>query len=411
MAGNKLLKSMPLDIFYNFDVDPITEGGEVGIGSRGAYFYRYGHNEIGDGLFKTDNETILEIRGMSIYGPFDLATGLRVPLQHVQIYVDKTPIKDCYVNECMSPMYRYMDGGKAFNPVLRESQNSPINVLFGKGMLSAPVNPADPATASWQPTIKVGPDTSLDVRVKFPRIDEGGVAAIDERMMVRLDVTEVRDENLLRSVLNANGHLTGDQVQQSMSFGDRESGKTINIQKTVPFGMKNWDELNGGIRASRPFITRYLNYTMNGLATRVNESYPFEDANDRIIWPSQEMFWQPMPMNEAIQITDIGVIGHPNLEHIEFYKSGNTTQTELRADTVTLQYAPPVTRDPAMDGVLNGPNKLPRIFTVMPGEKAGLRMIDTGTSIPAWAAGVDGVKIMAYGYKFYLENEVAQVEQ
>jgi hypothetical protein len=45
----------------------------------------------------------------------------------------------------------------------------------------------------------------------------------------------------------------------------------------------------------------------------------------------------------------------------------------------------------------------------MPGEKAGIRMVDTGTIIPAWAAGVAGVQIMAYGYKFYLENEVAKV--
>jgi len=409
MPGNRLLKSQPLDIFYNYDIDPAAAGQEIGIGSRGSYFYRYGHDEIGDGLFRTDDETVLEIRGMSIYGPFDLATGLRVPLQHVQIYVDKTPIKDCYVNEKMSPMYRYMDGGKAFNPVLREAQNSPINVLFGKGMLSYAANPADPATASWQPTIKVGPDTTLDVRVKFPRVDEGGVATIDERMMVRLDVTEVRGEDLLREVLTANGHMTGDQIQQGMSFGDRESGKTIDIVKTVPFGLQNWDELNGGIRASRPFITRYLNYTMNGSPTRANEYYSFEDSNDRIIWPSQEMYWPSMPMNEALQINEIGVIGHANLEHIELFKSGNTSQTELRADTVTLQYAPPVTNDPAMDNVLNGPNKLPRIFTVMPGEKAGLRMVDTGTIIPAWAAGVAGVQIMAYGYKFYLENEVAKV--
>lgn len=405
MAGNKLLKRMPMDFFYNFSTDPAAEGQEIGISSRGDYFYRYGHDEIGDGLFKTDSETILEITGMSLFGPFD-AAGMRVPIEYAGIFVNKNPVDDAIINHLTSPMFTATRDNEYWNPQLREAPDSPVSVLFGRGMLSNMANPNDPQLASWQPTIKIGPNSSLDVRMKFPRVSEGGDATITTNGLIRLDVTEVRDEALFQSLLNTNGHLAGaGAINQNVTFGDLESGKVVSIPKTVPATMATWDQCYGGIRATKPLVTRYINYAQNGSATRVNEYYPFEDNNDRVVYPRQEMFWD-MPDSELVQITHLGILPHPNLEHIELFKTGNTSHVELRADDVLYQYGMPCPRDSATHDV-RGPGKLPRPFTVMPGERGGVRMVDNGTSIPAWAAGVDGVEILAMGYKAYLTEEIA----
>jgi hypothetical protein len=115
------------------------------------------------------------------------------------------------------------------------------------------------------------------------------------------------------------------------------------------------------------------------------------------------MYWD-MPTSELIQLTHLGILPHPNLEHVELFKEGNVSHVELRADNVLYQYGMPCARDSASH-VLRGPGKLPRPFTVMPGESGGVKLIDNGTSIPAWAAGVDGVEILAMGYKAYLAGE------
>jgi len=411
MAGSTSFNK--LRIAYKFDLvtNPAGAGQVVSAGKGAGSTVEYGKQTVQEGMLETDKETILEITGIQIRGPYDPVTHERFPIEYIRPLVGKQTAEGIFLNEKMAP---FVNGYSLNNTPFQVGM---VNTIFcgagvGQGILASGPNTGD--GVSWQPSLKVGPNSSLDVEVKFPLESEGGEAVIDRNMEIIMFANEIRGEDLYHQLLAYYGHLAKDDkgavkldgsgyplINQGFSIGEIERlDEVVTIPKEVSSKLTAFSELNGGIRAAPPYMTRYLTYGKNGQMTQLNNSYTMEYVNRNVLNPDMEMAWN-FEDDEALTLTHMHVVPTESLKWIELYKSGAMSQDQYDISPERNPFQPPVGIK-LNDPIMNGPMPLDRPYTIH-NRKGAIRIYDNGqVAAPAWSALNTGFEVGIYGYRYYL---------
>ena len=265
-----------------------------------------------------DHETVMEIEGMEIIGPY--ANTYRSKLKAVRLVIDGVEKDNITMNELMAPPITAGApnvGPSEFRAGQGDKYGGPGNLVctnFGKGILAG--------GAVINATPKVGPGQSLGIKVQIPRTSEGGAAISSGKMRVRLHTIQVRSDAKLREILEYHGLLQGGNVDCSWTMGDLANTDVMpitQVQKQVGngnFGIKNWSQLPGGNDVGMPYLERFITYAQNANATTENTWYDFTMEGTNVTDESQELAWN-LDRNRAIKIEHIGVIPHNNLKELK----------------------------------------------------------------------------------------------
>ncbi len=401
-------------LFFKFDLEtnPVGDGQTISAGKGAEYFWEYAKQQREEGLYETDKETVLEVVGMSLMGDIDADTGKRNPIEYIKPLVRKQNVENIYVNEKMSPWANgYSPNPGAFNI-------GPKNCLFtggkgwGSGILTS--GPARGDGVVGQPSLKVGPNSSLDVEIKFPLTSDGGMETIDDNLIVAFFCNVLRTEELYQELLAYHGHYAVDgsgnvikddkgnpMIDQSFYIGDVENLTEVKyIQKHVPAVLTAFEELNGGNRAKAPYMTRDLRYSQNGDVTQLNNWYTMEYINRQVMSPEQELSWN-FSETEAISYTHLGIVTNERLKWLRFERSGMLDNMEFDVSPYMNIFQPAVGLNIG-DQPLRGPIELPRPYTVFD-RKGSVKVADDGLgTIPAWSATNKGFELDLYGYHYIL---------
>ena len=388
---------MLLECRFDFATSNANAGEVVSMGTADAYEAAY-DTKTYEGAYETDSQTVLEVCGVEIDGPF--SAGRRVPIKSLKLKVGGDTLSDVIFNEKMAPYNKA--GAQDLGPADFWAGDKYRNFCTNLGI---PITMPHLNGPNWSPTIKVGPLSSIDVEVQFPRTSEGGDATISTAMNVRLSMVKVRTQGTLERLLTAKGALSGGQVDQSWTIADLESGRSQVVDKKVPFSIEQWDTLNGGEHASYPTLVRDIKWTQNSAATTANQYYTFEQTNNHVTESFQEFDWE-MATNEALQIHQFSLLADPNdrVQYLQFYKEGQIEHPTYMVDSARNAFPFPRAKWTA-DNMGTAPRTLPKPFTVW-GENASILVKDDGTSIPAWASGVEGVQMAYWGYSYVLPKGV-----
>jgi len=334
--------------------------------------------------YMLDSDSILEVCGVQLIGPVTPA-GATMKLEHVKLVIGSDSYPHVVFNELMAPGIN--EFSRNIGPFFEDGNALCFNI--GRPILAG----GSPMDA----TPKVGPRKSLSVEVKAPVAGEGGVA-INQDLIVRVTVAEVKGEETARRILEHHNALTvaGD-VRQSFELVDLERNLRVAHDKDVPFSLANWTKLHGGMDASRPRIWPYVSYAQNRLITTINSEYGLHDIGNRVSQDFMEMFWN-FDETEAMRISHVGVLTHANLQNTRIYKYGRSTNPWFVTNPTENEL--PLGVDPrAGVNAFHGPVGLMRSRLIWD-EKAEVQILDNGTAVPAWALGVPGAMVATWG-KYY----------
>jgi len=364
-----------LDFEFDFTGTNLAAGGVVRSGGAGSLTDPY----------VLDSDSILEVCGVQLIGPVTLG-GARQKLEHVKLVISNDSYPHVVFNELMAPPINEFSPN--IGPFFENGSKLCYNI--GKPILAG----GSPADA----TPKVGPRKSLGVEVKAPVAADGGVA-ITEDLTVRVTIAEVKGEETARRILDHYEVITaGGGVRQSFELVDLERDLRESYDKEVEFSVKNWTKLHGGMDANKPRIWPKVSYAQNRLATTVNAEYGMYDIGNRVSQDFMDMYWN-YDETEAMRITHMGVLTHANLEGVRVYKYGRSTNPWF--DTSAAENELPMGLLPAAGTlVYQGPKKLMRPRLIWD-EKAQVEIIDNGTAVPLWAAGVTSGAMVAIWGKYY----------
>ena len=349
--------------------------------------------------YELDSDTIMEVAGIQLIGPVK-NDGTRQKLEHVKLKLDTEIYPHVVFNEMMAPpINEYTSNiGPFFGGVVKRGDGSLMRVPQGLCFnLGVPLlMGGDPANACP----KLGPRDKLAFEVKVPRTTEGG-ATVDQDLIVRATIVEVKGEDVAKRVLEHYDQLVGADVKQSFSIMDLESGESKSVSKTVPFSLEGWVDLHGGLAAGRPYIYPYITYAQNAKATTVNTEYTFRRQDSRVLQDFMELYWNYND-DEAVTISHMGVLTHAYLKETRMYIHGKTINPWI-VTTETENELPLGLHPDANVKEYVGPVELPRPFIVW-NNKGQIEIKDNGTTggIAAWASGVRGAMVALWGkyYKF-----------
>jgi hypothetical protein len=393
-------------LFFKFDLEnnPCGDGQTISAGKGADFFWELAKQQREEGLFETDKETIVEVVGMGLLGGVDPTTGKRIPIEYIKPIIRKQNVENVYVNETMLPWVNgYSINPGAFNIGVK-------NCLFtggmgyGDGILSSGPRTAD------------GIVGQLDVEIKFPLTDDGGVETIDQNIIIPFLVNILRGEDLYKELLAYHGHIaTNEQgaqltdektgaplINQSFMIGDVEDLSNVQeIPKTVPATLVNFEELNGGNRAKAPYMTRDLRYCKNGQATQLNNWFTLEYINQQVLAPEMEMSWN-FEENEAINITHLGLHGHERLKWLRLERGGaGNDQMEYDVSTYQNMFQPAMGRAIG-EQIFRGPTPLMRSCLIH-NRKGAIKIADDGLGVVGkWGAATKGIELQTYGYHYYM---------
>ncbi|MBC8521042.1 MAG: hypothetical protein H8D26_03500 [Methanomicrobia archaeon] len=367
-----------IDFEFNFATNNLGVGGVVRSGAVGA------GAAATNVPYVLDTSTILEVCGIQLIGPVNAGTGARMKLEHVKLVIGSDSYPHVVFNELMAP------------PINEFSPN--IGPFFENGSKLC-FNIGKPILAGGSPmdaTPKVGPGKSLAVEVKAPVVGEGGLA-INQDLIVRVTVAEVKGEGTARRILEHHGALTaaGD-VRQSFELVDLERDLSVAHDKDVPFSLANWTKLHGGMDAATPRIWPFVSYAQNRAVTTPNDEYGMYNIGTRVSQDFMNFFWN-YNEKEARRITHMGVLTHANLTETRIYKYGRSTNPWWTTNPTENEL--PLGLDPnAGTLVYQGPKALMRSRLIWQ-EKAEVQIKDNGAgaTVPAWAAGVNGAMVAMWG--------------
>ena len=119
----------------------------------------------------------------------------------------------------------------------------------------------------------------------------------------------------------------------------------------------------------------------------------------RVLHDDMKFYWN-LDQKKAIRITHVAALEHANLESMRMYISGRETPgNDWHTVNPTENMFPMPLDTNAGNAVYNGPAAFPRAELIH-NQKAYLEIMDSGTSIPAWAATVSGAMVAFWGKKF-----------
>lgn len=333
-----------------------------------------------------------ELFGLELIGPVTLG-GARQKIESISILVNGSEVDDIMFNELMAPPYHAATMNR--NPFFGGNgvyAAYPQNLVFNLGLpLLMGGSPADAA-------IKIGPQDTIGFRIKAPRATEGG-GDITENLIIRANIAEAKTQEVVDRTLTSYGLMSGGSIDQNFQVLDLSTNDLIDVKKTWPGDMDNWTGLYGGQAAAKPYVTNYITYAQNAVATTTNSAFRFTMSGNRVLHDDMEYYWN-LDNKKATRITHIAALEHANLESMRMYISGRETPGNEWAVVNNTENMYPMPLDPnALTAVYNGPAAFPRA-ELLHNMKAYLEIMDNGTSIPAWAAGVQGAMIAVWGKKY-----------
>ena len=334
----------------------------------------------------------MELFGLELIGPVT-AVGARQKIESIKILVDGAEVDDVFFNELMAPPYHAATMNK--NPFFGGGDAAPglpNNLCFNLGV------PMLMGGSPMGASIKIGPQESLAFRIKAPRAAENG-ATIDENVIVRANVAEAKTKEVVERTLSSYGLVSGGNVDQSFTVMDLSTNDKIEVSKSVPLDLDNWTGLYGGRAAAKPYVTNYISYAQNAVATTENTAYRFTMDGNRVLHDDMKFDWN-LDRKKAIRITHVAALEHTNLEYMRMNINGRETPGNEWNVVNETENMFPMPLDPnAGNAVYNGPAAFPRAELIH-NQKAYLEVMDDGTSVPAWASGVSGAMVAFWGKKF-----------
>lgn len=378
----------PVDFVFNFASASVSAGDTVTTGQSSAYYWR-ANGETSTSPFTLDSESVAEITGIEVFGPFD-GSNNRHPIRYIKPVIDNKEPTTIYINHLMAP--GYIPG-----------TNEDVLALAGMRYGHAAINIGRPLLFGGDPTEatpKIGPNEGLVMRVSFPSTTEGGSATINTNMVVRVWLAMVKGEEKLQHVLEyqqgpgGTGRYNGQQLDCSFELGDLETGTREVYQNVVGgaggFRMGDWTMLFGGSDAKKPKIDQFITYGLNRAATTTNQWYQFTLDGSRAYYDWQELMWRHTK-RDAVRITHVGVrdaSGH--LQDVRLYRSDRSVEAIYNMAYSTMPM-------PADELLWYGPGRLPRAYLVW-SSNGSIEIRDDGTSISA-----NNVYVGVYGKRYELE--------
>ncbi len=387
----------PIDFIFDFATTNLAAGGMAVTGQNANYYWR-GDNTQSSSAFALDNESIAEVSGMEIFGPY--LGNRRQKFQYATLVIDGKETESIRVNELMAPG---LIDGRPDALDMSGFRHGHAAINFGKPILAG--------GAPEEATPKIGPGESLSVRIQGLLAAEGG-EALSQPMRVRLWILQAKGEQKLRSLLEyyhgqkGTGFYNGGQLDSSFAIGDLENMDSMPIQTfekkigaSGGFRLGDWTRLHGGNDCDKPKCFNYIGYSQNNAATTTNSWYQFTQDGSKVTTDWQVLRWN-FDKRDALKLTHIGVKSHKNLRYVRLYRSGRAIDYvhECQMSNNPLQ----LPAGQYLDGFQRaGMTRLPRSYVVR-NEIGGIEIQDNGTSIPAWSAAGAGVLIGYYGKRYEL---------
>lgn len=334
----------------------------------------------------------MELAGIELIGPVTLANA-RQKIESVKILVDGEEIADIVFNELMAPAYnRATETRYPFFGGHGRYANMPEGFCFNLGVpLLMGGSPLDACP-------KIGPKETLSFEIKAPRAAENG-ATINEDVIVRASLVEAKTVEVVDRTLSTYGLVSGGAVDQSFTVLDLSGNRTLSVTKTVPLALNKWTSLYGGEAAAKPYVKNYITYAQNAIATTANSAYRFTRDGRYVLHSFMDLGWN-LDKDEAVRITHAGVLEHTNIESMRVWVSGRETPgNDYHVVNPTENMFPMPLDVNAANATYVGPAELARPELIW-NQKAYLELKDDGTSVPAWADGVQSAMVMLMGKKF-----------
>jgi len=230
----------------------------------------------------------MEFFGLELIGPVSAAAA-RQKIESIKILIDGSEVDDIVFNERMAPAWNpatmnqnpFFGGNGAYSAL-------PAGMVYNLGVpLLMGGSPIDA-------TIKVGPQETLGFRIKAPRTTEGG-GTINENVKIRANVVEAKTQSLVERTLNSYGLASGGSINQSFQVMDLSTNDLIDVQKNVPLDLDHWTSLHGGQAAAKPYVTNYITYAQNAVATTTNSAYRFTMEGARVLHDDMKFYWNLRP--------------------------------------------------------------------------------------------------------------------
>lgn len=341
-----------------------------------------------------DNDSVMELAGIELIGPVT-AIGGRAKIESVEVLIDGSVVDDIVLNELMAPPYNaatmnqnpfFGGNGRLANQRAGFCFNLGVPLLMGGSPMSA--------------CPKIGPKETLGFRVKAPKTAENGFAITND-MIIRASVVEAKTKEVVERVLNTYGTAAGGSVEQSFEVVNMSNNDSFAVSKSVPLDLNMWTSLYGGQAAAKPYLTNYITYAQNAIATTTNTSYQFTRSGRYVLHDFMDLSWN-FDQTEAIQVTHLGVSDRANLKQVRMYVSGRESPgNDWHVVTSGENVFPMPLTDTAAETVYVGPAEMPKPELIY-NQKAYLELMDDGTSIDAWAGGTTGIMLAMWGKKFEL---------
>jgi len=341
-----------------------------------------------------DNDSVLELAGLEFLGPVS-AAGARQPIESVEILIDGSVVDDIVFNDLMAPAYNAatMNRNPFFGGVGKYVMqpegfcfNLGVPLLMGGGPMSA--------------CPKVGPKETLGFRVKAPKAAENG-GDVTNDMIIRASLVEAKTREVVERTLNAYGSAAGGSVEQSFEVVNMSNNDSFTVSKSVPLDLNMWTSLYGGQAAAKPYVTNYITYAKNAIATTTNTSYQFTRSGRYVLHDYMDLSWN-LDRTEAVQVTHVAVSDIANMKQMRMYVSGRESPgNDWHVTKLGNNMFPMPLDATAAQKIYVGPTALPKPELIY-NQKAYLEIMDDGTQIPAWAATVTGAMVSVWGNKFEL---------
>jgi hypothetical protein len=339
-----------------------------------------------------DNDTVMELFGLELIGPVSAAAA-RQKIESILILINGSVVDDITFNELMAPAWHAATSNQ--NPFFGGNGKYgalPTGMVFNLGV------PLLMGGSPMDATIKIGPQETLGFRIKAPRDAENG-ATINENVKIRANVISAKTKEVVERTLGSYGLASGGSIDQSFKVMDLSTNDTIDVPKNVPTDLDSWTSLYGGQAAAKPYVTNYIAYAQNAVATTTNSAYRFTMEGNRVLHDDMKYYWN-FDMKKAIRITHVAALKHAHLKYMRMYVSGreNPGNEWHIVDEDQNMFPMPLSPD-ASETINVGPGEFARAELIH-NQKAYLEIMDDGTSIDAWASGTSGAMIAMWGKRF-----------
>lgn len=386
----------PIDFIFDLATTNLAAGGTIQTGQAAAHTWR-GENQSSNSPYQTDSETVAELSGIEIFGPY---VGNRRPkIGWVRPVIDGVELGKININEMMAPGSEF--GG--WDPM------GAAGMRYGSAM----INFGMPLMAGGLPseaTPKIGAGETLVMKVYNAPTAEGG-EALSTPMVVRAWICKCHSEDKLNYLLdyyhgNKGSQLfNGGRLNCSFEVGDLELGIINTYEKYVGSGGKfklgDWTMIHGGSDVNKPKIETFISYARNAAATTANTWYQHTQDGSRVLYDWQELRWKN-DKKVAHKITHVGVDPHKDLKYLRLYRSNRAIEYIHEVNIARNPLPMPGGQFMELAAPM-APYKLPKSYLVY-NEIGSVEAMDDGTAVPAHSASGKGYTVAVWGKRFEMEE-------